>query len=62
MKKAEIIKRLKELNKILNMTAAEYTDYWNIKHPDDSYTLKSEDAWAFRTGHVLSEIEWILNN
>lgn len=61
MKKAEIIERLIELEKVLKMSPEEYAEYANEKYQKDSkYKIKAEDAWYYRTGSVQSEISCIL--
>ena len=59
MKKAEIIRRLKELQKILDMDAQDYADKINGDH---KHNLSRSDAWCYRTGVVAAEIEYILKN
>ncbi len=60
MEKSEIILRLNEISRILDMTPSEYADEWNKKHPDARHPLSNNDVWAFRTGIVQNEINRIL--
>lgn len=60
MEKAEIIRRLEELQKILKMDAQEYADMINAEHTE--FNLTFNDAYAYRTGVVASSIDYILNN
>lgn len=60
MEKAEIIRRLEELQKILKMDAQEYADMINAD--TESFNLTFNDAYAYRTGVVASSIDYILNN
>lgn len=59
MEKAEIIRRLEELQKILKMDAQEYADMIN-EHTESSFKLTYNDAYAYRTGVVASSIDYIL--
>lgn len=59
MKKAEIIEILKEMKRVLEMPPEDYAAEWNSKHPEYK-PIKLDDVWAFRTGVVISDIEWIL--
>ena len=61
MEKAEIIRRLEELQKILKMDAQDYADMINAEHTE-SFNLNFNDAYAYRTGVVVSSIDYILNN
>ena len=61
MEKAEIIRKLEELQKILKMDAQEYADMINAAHTE-SFNLTFNDAYAYRTGVVASSIDYILNN
>lgn len=62
MEKAEIIMRLTELHRILDMSASEYVDEWNREHPDESSQISTKEVWAFRTGIVQGEIRYILKH
>lgn len=62
MEKTEIILRLTELHRILDMSASEYLDEWNRKHSDEHYRLSADDVWAFRTGIVQGEIDYIIKH
>lgn len=62
MEKSEIILRLNEISRILDMTPSEYADEWNKKHPDARYPLSNNDVWTFRTGIVQNEINRILKH
>ena len=61
MEKAEIIRRLEELQKILKMDAQDYADMINAEHTE-SFNLTFSDAYVYRTGVVASSIDYILNN
>lgn len=60
MEKAEIIRRLEELQKILKMDAQDYADMINAEHTESSFKLTYNDAYAYRTGVVISSIDYIL--
>lgn len=62
MEKSEILLRLQELYRILEMNSFEYADEWNRNHPDERLKLAPADVWAVRTGIVRAEINDILKN
>lgn len=61
MKKAEIMKRLKELKRLLDMASEEYAEEWNSEERHTRH-ITPDEAWAIRTGYVKAEIDWILKN
>ena len=60
MKKEKIIEILEEIYSELKMESQEYADYVNEKHCDDSYKLDLDAVYAYRTGAVQAQIEYIL--
>ena len=62
MRKQEIISRLEKLYKELEMKPQDFIREWNERHQDTSYILDMDRYYAFMTGRVQGEIEWILTN
>lgn len=60
MNKKEMIKELKEIKRILEMSPEAYAEEFN-KSKYITRNISAEDAWACRTGEIHAKIEWILN-
>ena len=61
MNKSEIIEKLTEVEKILNMSPEEYANYINNRF-SEFRPIEPKDAYTHRPGYVKAEIKWILNN
>ena len=63
MTETEIIEALRVVRKELNMSPAEYADYINEKHhiTKDIDKVTPDVAWAYRTGGINAQIEFILS-
>ena len=63
MTREEMIEALKTVLKELGMSVAEYAEYANKKYDitDDAIKVKNDNAMAFRTGAVKTQIETILS-
>ena len=57
MTREDIISALKVAHKELDMSVEEYTEYANAKYNHMSfYKIAPDNAWAFRTGAVKTQI------
>ena len=62
MKKAEMVKRIKELQEMLSMDTQDWADKYNAEHDGSVYKMKPSDAYPYMVGWVKSEINYILTH
>lgn len=62
MKKAEMMKRLKELQEFLEKDAEEIAEQYNASHEHLSYKMKTSDAYPYMVGWAEAEIKYILTH
>lgn len=58
MTKSDMIKKLRNIHRLLDMTPEEYADEMNKLFPE--YPTKAEYAYAERTGYIKLMIEHML--
>lgn len=61
MKKAEMVKRLEELQVLLNMDAKDVAEEHNTKHPN-WHQLSETDAYPYMVGRAQYAINYILSH
>lgn len=62
MKKAEMVKRLKELQELLAMDTQDWADKYNAEHADRAYKMTPSDAYPYMLGWAEAEIKYILTH
>lgn len=60
MKKSEMIKRLKELQELLNMDAKDFAERYNAEHAGGGFKMDTSDAYPYMVGWAQGEINYIL--
>ena len=62
MTKAEMVKRLEELQVLLNMDAKDVAEEYNSTHQNCGYQLSETDAYPYMVGRAQYAVNYILSH